>query len=263
MIMELVLVPGRVPLDDSKPIKRDYKSSRLQAALHRMIKPASREKSTRALRPPGFQLLATCRQICAEGHPVFYSSNIFFLPPGPLENTHRSLKALQPQCRAMIRKVGITMTLQDLTPAVFQRVRHEMEKRYGYGVTRTPNVTQASRWSVLVEEQLNCIWKEKLNYILTHSSNLTHLCFRAFTKEESEESNDEDMTQIVEFFEGELSEESNGKDMTQTVKFFAKIRSSVKGARGLARDEVYGIIALDGLRALTAKVKKGAFKRTY
>lgn len=255
MIMELVFVPGQVLLDDFKPIKRDHKSFLLQGALHRMIKPVSKRsnkesKSKSVLQPPGFQLLATCRQICAEGYPVFYSSNVFFLPPGPLENTHRSLTNLQPQCRAMIRTVGIVMTLQDLTPAVFEQIKHDMQARYGKAVANTPNLAQATRWSESVEKELACIWKEKLIHVLTHSKKLKFLRLRFDYNEESEDSNAEDMTQTVDFFE----------EVDDILHWSPEVRSSVWRAKRHVREEVEDIIAMHGLKALNAKVKKGAFK---
>ena len=128
--MELVFLPGKLFLDDFKPIKRDHKSFLLKGALHHMIKSVPQgsnkePKLKRVLQPPGCQFLATCRQICVEGYPVLYSSTTFFLPPGPLENTHRIMETFQPQSRAMIRRAGIIMTLQDLTPAVFEQINRD------------------------------------------------------------------------------------------------------------------------------------------
>lgn len=70
-----------------------------------------RSMFTRIPQPPGFQLLATCKQACVEGHAVFYSSNCFSLPSGSVERARNSLRALQPQHREMIETFGLELHL--------------------------------------------------------------------------------------------------------------------------------------------------------
>ncbi|CAF9943775.1 MAG: hypothetical protein ALECFALPRED_001233 [Alectoria fallacina] len=256
MIMELVLVPGQVFVGDYNHIKRDHKSSVLQGTLYRMIKTDSKHsgrdsKSTRVRHPPGFQLLATCKQACAEGHAVFYTSNVFFMAPGPLENTHRCLKALKPQLRAMIRKVGITMSLIDLTPSVFEQVHHEMRVRYGNNIVVRPSLVQGTRWSELVEKQLRDIWKEKLDYILTHFRNVKLL--RIVVPEDSRESQAEDLAEPSALFE----------EMGDTIYEGPKIRNALWRATKCVREDVEDMVSNDGWKALKGMVKKGAYETNY
>ncbi len=130
--MELVLVPGKILLNASNAIEPDHKPSLLQGTLQRMMERVSirsdkHSKITRVHQFPGYPLLATCKQACAEGHTVFYSSNDFFLLQGPLRNTHHGLETLQPQHRAMIKQVGIMMTLNDITLARLDKISDALQ----------------------------------------------------------------------------------------------------------------------------------------
>ncbi|CAD6590022.1 MAG: hypothetical protein ASARMPREDX12_004928 [Alectoria sarmentosa] len=252
MIMELVLVPGQVFIGGYKHIKRDHKYSLLQGTLHRVVKTVYKHsgrdsKSTRVRHPPGFQLLATCKQACAEGHAVFYTSNVFFMAPGPLENTLCSLKTLRPQLRAMIRKVGITMSLIDLTPSVFEQVHHEIRVRYGNNIMFRTSLVQGTQWSELVEKRLRDIWKEKLDYVLTHSRNLKLL--RTVALEDSRESQAEPW----ELFE----------DIGDTIYEGQKIRNALWCATKCVREDIEDIVSNDGWKAFKAMVKKGAYGTNY
>ncbi len=46
-----------------------------------------REQKPPLRRGPGLQLLVTCKQVYRECLEIFYSSNTFVLPPGPVEHT--------------------------------------------------------------------------------------------------------------------------------------------------------------------------------
>lgn len=73
-------------------------------------------------RPPGpsslpaYQILATCKQAYQEGFARFYTKNTFFLPPGSVEHAIIYFNGLAPQTRAMIKKIGIRFTVEDLVP---------------------------------------------------------------------------------------------------------------------------------------------------
>ncbi len=71
---------------------------------------------------PGFQLLATCGQAYLEGHILFYSDNVFHIPPGPVNTLLVWRKGLQPQHRAMIKSVCLNLTIADLTPLALREV---------------------------------------------------------------------------------------------------------------------------------------------
>ena len=153
--MELVFVPVEVLLHASQPIKHDHKPSTLQEALYHVIERVSKRsgknpKFTSVPQPPWISTTShvqtgLCRRSCRF---LRYSSNIFFLPPGPLTNTHHGVETLQPQHRAMIGTMGIMMTLQDLTPSVLEEDVHPaMRVRYKSTVMARPNLSQAIRWS--------------------------------------------------------------------------------------------------------------------
>ena len=46
--------------------------------------------------PPNIGLLRTCRRANMEGSSIWYSQNLFILPPGQVENTHKWLNTIQP-----------------------------------------------------------------------------------------------------------------------------------------------------------------------
>ena len=112
----------------------------------------------------------------------------------------------------------------------------------------TPNLVQATRWNESVEKRLVCIWKEKSIHVLTHS-NLKETFLKLEPSEEWEESRAEDMTQTVDFFEGVLAQ----------FCWPPELRNLVGRAIRLVREEVEYIVAMHGLKALKAMVKKGAF----
>ncbi|KAF6231896.1 hypothetical protein HO173_009979 [Letharia columbiana] len=250
MIMELVFVQGSMILDSKSPVKRERKASLLQGAVHRVMKTVDRHgghedsKPPRVLQPPGFQFLATCRQACAEGHAAFYSSNVFDLLPGPLSNTLRGLKALQPQHLAIIKRVGLTIGSLDLTPAIRERVHQELRVRYGAAWTDGPSLARSIRWSTRVEWRLKCLWRAKLDFILTQWEGLTVL--KITNAEKSLELDADDVAKTVEFLEG-----MNG-DIFRSLE----IRELVWRAEELVQEEVQDMIETDGWKALEAEVEK-------
>lgn len=128
--MKLLLVPGEVFLVPPTPTKR-HVCPILREILNRLLKKLSKRTEnevhfTHDPQLPGLQLMATCKQACVEGYAVFYSSNVFFLPAGPLRDTHRVLATLQPQHLAMISSFGVKMSLRDLTPALLEEIHQTL-----------------------------------------------------------------------------------------------------------------------------------------
>lgn len=247
MIMELVLTPGEVLLHATRPIKRNRKPFLLRGTLRRVMNTVSKcsdkdSKLLRVLQPPGFQLLATCKQACAEGHAVFYSSNVFYLPPGPLEETHRCWQTLQPQHRAMIKKVGILMSLKDLTPAVFEQVHHDVREHCGGSMMDRIIFSHGMEWSYFVEKRLSDIWKEKMDFVLAHLEGLTLL--KIVTGEELGQYDVENLERDVEFFE-----EEDG-DMLEIFNLLGR-------AAHLVREDVEGRVSRAGWKTFGAMINKG------
>lgn len=89
--MRYALVPGKVHLRN--PDHAEYKATKYAS---------------------GFQMLATCKQICNEGSGIFYGENIFFLPPGDVKYTNVFMdEVLKVQHRNMLRHLGIRFSLGD------------------------------------------------------------------------------------------------------------------------------------------------------
>ena len=247
--MEHLFVPSKILLESTK---RGAKGK-----LHRMMRKVCRRSGKKSKMMPvprlsGFQLLFTCKQACAEGHAVFYSSNAFFMPLGPRNNMQHALELLQPQHRAMIRCVGITMGLQDLTPAMFQDIHHAMEVHYGNTITIRPTLTQAIQWRKLVEKQLRGIWMEKVNFLVDH------MHCKMF------------LVRVVKIVKVDGLDRSFAVDLTETVEsmeeedeaslWSQQARSVWQLALRLVREDFEELVKNQGWKAMRDMVKKGAFK---
>ena len=64
----------------------------------------------------GVQLLATCQQAYDEGHQLYYTSNIFHLPPGPFAHTLKILQSIHPVHLRLIKEYVIDLSFVDLWP---------------------------------------------------------------------------------------------------------------------------------------------------
>ena len=203
-IMGYLLVHGAIVLES---VELGGKLSPFQGRMQRTVEMASMcgdkdPELTNVPRRSALQLLATCRQACAEGHAVFYSSNYFVLPQGPLENTRRAWDMLQPQHQAMMNKFGMIMSLHDLTPTVFGDNQHAMAARYSDTTRARPNSAQAVLWDNLAEKQLKGIWKEKVNFV-AGQSRCSKLLIRVVTAQGVMRLDQEDLTNTVDFLEEE------------------------------------------------------------
>lgn len=107
-IMRYALVPGIVCLRPSLPGGNNATINTRRQLWYRS-------------RPvPNLQLLATCKQIYAEGLRMFYSNNIFCIPSGADLDIPSYFESLQPQHKAMITKIGIGIGIDDLTLEAFE-----------------------------------------------------------------------------------------------------------------------------------------------
>ena len=117
------------------------------------------------LQSPGLQFLATCKQACAEGFKVFFSTNIFFLPYGPIENTSRCFKEINPDHQLRIQGLGLMFGVQDLTPLVFRAIHGDIQAYYLFEEPFDPSELQPMFWSEHSGHHLLEIWKQKLSYL--------------------------------------------------------------------------------------------------
>lgn len=67
-------------------------------------------------------MLVSCKTAYFEGHYLYYSSNMFHLPPGSFKDTFRWVEALQPKHKNLIRRIGLRFGLSDMTPAMIEDV---------------------------------------------------------------------------------------------------------------------------------------------
>lgn len=133
-ILHYVLVPGDIyPRSDvsfnprkknTKPIwGKIYEALSLWklAGLKGLVPKADTRNQRPTFAPqPGFQVLATCKQARSEGYAMFYDLNTFHLPHGPVQNTLQWVGNIQPESRDRIKKVCVTLSIADLTPAALE-----------------------------------------------------------------------------------------------------------------------------------------------
>ncbi|KAF6227773.1 hypothetical protein HO173_011991 [Letharia columbiana] len=107
--------------------------------------------------PPGIQLIATCRQAYLEGHALFYSSNTFHLPPSM---TFEWSNRLQAKHKAMIKRIGITLGLVQLTPAMLSQIEFR----------NCISQEDAIRGPFAVSDFLLDTWNSKLRHVAAWTS---------------------------------------------------------------------------------------------
>ena len=161
-IMSYVLVPGEVHIRPTKEhgVKAAFKC--FWNALQRYGE--GQQGDARLPSLPGFQILATCKMFYGQYHELFYTANIFFLPPGPLDETLKHIfNKLQPEHVNMISRVGVTLGLQDLTPGGFDQVQNSMSRDRG----NQSSWSQAGglEWADAVRIHLLQTWYSKLAFL--------------------------------------------------------------------------------------------------
>ncbi len=100
------------------------------------------------------------------------------------KNPRHGLESLQPQHSAMIKHVGIMMTLNDMTPAALDTTFDAIQLLYGDGFI--------GWW------QPKYVWKQKLKFVLRQWEDL--VIFRITTTGEPEASDSTDLAGTVEVF---------------------------------------------------------------
>jgi len=99
---------------------------------------------------------------------MYYSSNTFFLAPGPLKNSVDTLDKIQTRHFRMIKSMGVELDLQDLTPVVFKQIQSQYERYVKvYPRNRRSRATAANLgdiWGTLALDHLYIIWAQKLAF---------------------------------------------------------------------------------------------------
>ena len=157
-----VLAPGDVHIRPTKEYGVKAASKRFWNALQ--LHSESHRGNPRLPSLPGFQILATCKMIYGQYHELFYTANIFFLPPGPLDETLKHLfNKLQPEHVNMISRLGVTLGLQDLTPGGLEQVQNSMSR----DCRNHSSSSQAGgrEWADAIRIHLLQTWYSKLAFL--------------------------------------------------------------------------------------------------
>ena len=165
--MEHVLVDGEIQLQVWKPEEKANESGlRRNVPRQRRNDP---DHPKRIFQPPGLNFLSTCKQACAEGYPIFFSKNMFYLPWGPVGNSYKCFDQIGQEYQSMIRKLGVTYGLQDLDPAAFEIIKKDIEQHDPYAFPFTflyaPIERERRAWVSSITRQLELIWDAKTRYL--------------------------------------------------------------------------------------------------
>lgn len=114
--MRLVLCPGHIYLRQKLTVNSSVSEPRLQS-----------DSTIPTVKDPTFSLdfLATCRQLCEEGHQLYYSSNVFQIPIGSVDTAFEALKTMQSRDMAFNRQASLRLSLLDLTPAAYEEAEKD------------------------------------------------------------------------------------------------------------------------------------------
>ena len=135
----------------------------------RSVPKTSSDTKANVVSPPGIQLLATCKQAYNEGYELFYSSNTFHLPP---TMTFEWSNELQAKHKAMVKRISITLDLEDLNVTTFKQTRERV----------TANVRGDKSYEYLTAPLARGLyngWERKMKYIAAWTS-LGEIQLRSF-----------------------------------------------------------------------------------
>lgn len=242
-IMRHVLVPGDVHIRGTE--KRGVKAKIQHAwdAVHQLPEDYPKPPAVPSL--PGFQMLATCKLIYGQYHETFYSSNTFFFAPGPFKETLKYYTlSLQPEHVNMISSIGVTLGLEDLTPAVFKKVHEIMSHNLG----SLPSYSVGREWGFTVQVHLSDIWQRKLGFL---GSVQGLKMVKLATKDE-----------VLEIDGADVGDAFNGiGTIGDDFKNCAKeVTGLVERAKTNVKKEIAERVDRDGWRALRAWVYNGGFQ---
>ena len=242
--MSYVLVPGDVHIRAAKEHALKAKVRHIWDIVQQL--PDRDREVPKPPSLPGFQILATCKAIYGQYHERFYSSNTFFLPPGPLDETLKHFfKHLQPEHVNMISRVGITLSLEDLTPAGFKEVETFMSQVR----RRSLSCRAGGEWADTVHLHLLHIWYEKLAFLRKTKGLETVKVVAA--EGESFEIDGSDVERALEVIGGSYHE----------LEFRAEeVTALVRGATMHVKREITERVDRDGWRVLRAWVNRGGFR---
>ncbi|KAL8731380.1 MAG: hypothetical protein Q9166_003472 [cf. Caloplaca sp. 2 TL-2023] len=108
--------------------------------------------------------LSTCHTAYDEGHQLFYSKNIFFMPHGPLSNAKDYYDDLQPHHKRLIRHMVIDLTLLDLTIESFNDIESQLRSK-DVANNKLARDDSIEDWVAPVVYNILSTWRSKLAYL--------------------------------------------------------------------------------------------------
>lgn len=190
-------------------------------------------------------MLATCKLIYGQYHETFYSSNTLFFAPGPFEETIEYYTiCLQPEHVNMISSIGVTLGLEDLTPAVFKKVQESVSQNLEY----SPLYSVGQKWGIAVQVHLLFMWQRKLEFLSgVKGLNMVKLAM-------NDEVRESEGADLKEAFNG-IGTESDD------LKICAKeVAALIERAQRSVQEEIAERVDRDGWRALRVWVQGGGFR---
>lgn len=116
---------------------------------------------------PSLGLLGVNKTTYLESSCLYWSRNTFYLPPGPASHTEHYWSSIHPQHKALVKSIGIRMSLIDLTPEVLEHIdyyAHGAPGRNRPGSLRLQD-SDWLNWSGYVARVLAFIWGNKLAWL--------------------------------------------------------------------------------------------------
>lgn len=112
---------------------------------------------------PGIQLLATNRRIYNEGHHIFWTRNMFYLPQGPLAHAQNRFDNILPDHKPLIKRIGVKFSFLDLTKDVVAAIEVH-SKSFSFPSSNKQGIDDliAKQVAELCVKALAHIWAAKL-----------------------------------------------------------------------------------------------------
>ncbi|CAF9937721.1 MAG: hypothetical protein HETSPECPRED_000629 [Heterodermia speciosa] len=178
-IMRLVLHPGHIYLHQKLTVnkrvhRQENLSMRRQEGLPARFSLESRSSNS------GPEVLATCRQLYREWHGFYYSSNTFHIPTS-------SIMLMQPKHRALIRHVGLRLSLLDAIPSKNEEIEtlaRGLEKGSEMLMTINPAFKENVIYPLCFPAVLLGAWLSNISFIRESFPGLKTMCIEIRTQEE-------------------------------------------------------------------------------
>ena len=157
-IMQLILVPGAIhpPAYQSRNCRKPPFDEPIE-----LVKEATKPENVL----PGIAFLAVNHQFYIEASTLFYSSNTFYLPTGPVDEATVYFSFLAHSHRAQIRHIAIRFSLADITSLLLTQSN--------IGAATASSVPPRSKChGCELAEYLGWIWTTKMAWIIMFHAEL-------------------------------------------------------------------------------------------